>query len=295
MKNKPTVSAVIVAAGSGTRMGGVSKPLIDLGGKTVLERVLDAVSAAETVDDIVLVCRKSNEIDTSVSRCKKPIKTVEGGATRTESVRNGAMAAKSDFLCFHDCARPFIKSEDIDRVVNAALSCGAASACAPEYNTVKYLDTNRKVLFTPERDRLIAVQTPQVLKRDDRMPRADCFSGKVRLLHRVRPAAQDLSGHKRVQILRISELHVYDHIRPQNLLPGGNLHARAFIVRVRKAEAKTVARLKNRLPRKFQLRALGRKKCSSVLPILMADDISNGFQCAHLLSKHFIIVSYYNV
>ena len=56
MKNKPTVSAVIVAAGSGTRMGGVSKPLIDLGGKTVLERVLDAVSAAETVDDIVLVC-----------------------------------------------------------------------------------------------------------------------------------------------------------------------------------------------------------------------------------------------
>ena len=166
MKNKPTVSAVIVAAGSGTRMGGVSKPLIDLGGKTVLERVLDAVSAAETVDDIVLVCRKSNEIDTIVSRCKKPIKTVEGGATRTESVRNGAMAVKSDFLCFHDCARPFIKSEDIDRVVNAALSCGAASACAPEYNTVKYLDTNRKVLFTPERDRLIAVQTPQVLKRD---------------------------------------------------------------------------------------------------------------------------------
>ena len=82
MKNKPTVSAVIVAAGSGTRMGGVSKPLIDLGGKTVLERVLDAVSAAETVDDIVLVCRKSNEIDTIVSRCKKPIKTVEGGATR---------------------------------------------------------------------------------------------------------------------------------------------------------------------------------------------------------------------
>ena len=136
---------------------------------------------------------------------------------------------------------------------------------------------------------------PQVLKRDDRMPRADGFSGKVRLLHRVRPAAHDLSGHKRVQILRISELHVYDHIRPQNLLPGGNLHARAFIVRVRKAEAKTVARLKNRLPRKFQLRALGRKKCSSVLPILMADDISNGFQCAHLLSKHFIIVSYYNV
>ena len=58
---------------------------------------------------------------------------------------------------------------------------------------------------------------------------------------------------------------------------------------------KTVARLKNRLPRKFQLRALGRKKCSSVFPILMADDISDGFQCAHLLSKHFIIVSYYNV
>ena len=136
MKNKPTVSAVIVAAGSGTRMGGVSKPLIDLGGKTVLERVLDAVSAAETVDDIVLVCRKSNEIDTIVSRCKKPIKTVEGGATRTESVRNGAMAAKSDFLCFHDCARPFIKSEDIDRVVNAALSCGVRLRSRVQYGKV---------------------------------------------------------------------------------------------------------------------------------------------------------------
>ena len=166
MKNKPTVSAVIVAAGSGTRMGGVSKPLIELGGKTVLERVLDAVSAAETVDDIVLVCRKNDEINTILSRCKKPVVTVEGGATRTESVKNGAMASKSDFLCFHDCARPFIKSGDIDRVVNAALSCGAASACAPEYNTVKYLDADRRVIFTPERDRLIAVQTPQVLRRD---------------------------------------------------------------------------------------------------------------------------------
>ncbi len=164
--DKFSVTAVIVAAGTGTRMGGTSKPLIDLGGITVLERVLNAFAGAETIDDIIVVCRSTTEIISISERCTKKVTLVKGGATRTESVKNGVNAAKADFVCIHDCARPFITSENIDTVVRAALTTGVSCACAPVYNTTKFVDSSRGMVYTPARDNLISVQTPQVFKRD---------------------------------------------------------------------------------------------------------------------------------
>ena len=165
--NNHTVTAVIVAAGNGVRLGGVTKCLIDLGGGvTVLERVLNAFTQAKTIKDIVLVCRATNEITSIVARCKKEIKIVKGGATRSESVKNGVDATTSRFVCIHDCARPFITAEDIDKVVTVALDTGAASACSPVYNTIKYTYDGNQTAYTPDRDKLISVQTPQVFYRD---------------------------------------------------------------------------------------------------------------------------------
>lgn len=179
--DKFSVTAVIVAAGTGTRMGGTSKPLIDLGGITVLERVFNAFVGAETVDDIILVCRATSEIIAISERCTKKVTIVKGGSTRTESVNNGVNAAKSDFVCIHDCARPFITSENIDTVVRAALGSGVSCACAPVYNTTKYVDNSRGMVYTPSRDNLISVQTPQVFKRDIYLASyAKCVSLKYR-------------------------------------------------------------------------------------------------------------------
>ncbi|MEG1743377.1 MAG: 2-C-methyl-D-erythritol 4-phosphate cytidylyltransferase [Clostridia bacterium] len=166
MKNNPRVSAVIVAAGSGTRMGGISKPLITLGKKTVFERVIDAFCSAELIDDIIVVCKDKTEYEKLIPECVKPVTYVQGGKTRCDSVYNGVMLANGCFVCIHDCARPFIKPEDIDKLVTCAYKSGAACACTPVNDTIKYVDNAQKLIYTPKRDNLLSLQTPQIFKKD---------------------------------------------------------------------------------------------------------------------------------
>lgn len=170
MENKKArrITAVIVAAGTGQRMGGVEKPLIKLGKGTVFSMVLDAFEKSETVNDIVVVCRDSTRLaPIAKNYTKKKIVFAPGGKTRTESVLNGVLTAgDTDIVCIHDCARPFITAENIDDVVNAVYETGASCACKAMTDTVKYTDENGNVQYTPKRDRLIAVQTPQVFRRD---------------------------------------------------------------------------------------------------------------------------------
>ena len=98
---------------------------------------------------------------------KKNISFAPGGKTRTESVMNGVLyAGNTDIVCIHDCARPFITAENIDDVVNAVYETGASCACKAVTDTIKYTDEKGTVQYTPKRDRLIAVQTPQVFRKD---------------------------------------------------------------------------------------------------------------------------------
>lgn len=196
MNANKSVTAVIVAAGNGVRLGGVTKCLIDLGGGvTVLERVLNAFAGAETIEDIVLVCRSTAEIAAIAARCKKNVTIVKGGANRSDSVKNGVDAANGQFVCIHDCARPFITAEDVDKVVNVALERGAAAACAPVYNTIKYTDSAMQTIFTPDRDRLISVQTPQVFQRDIYMVSYE-KAKKDKLRHTDDTSIAEYSGFK---------------------------------------------------------------------------------------------------
>lgn len=166
---KPYVSAVIVAAGSGTRMGGVTKPFIRLGDRTAFEMVLDAFGASALTDEIVVVCRESDMERFKAAAegfDKKPLRFTVGGANRGDSVYCGVRASKGDYYAVHDCARPLITSEQIDSVVQAAFKTGAACAYKPVTDTVKYVEAETGTVYTPERKHLLAVQTPQVFKSE---------------------------------------------------------------------------------------------------------------------------------
>lgn len=164
------VSGVIVAAGSGKRMGGLSKPEILLDGVSLFARVLQAFDRS-SVQEIVVVCganRSRLEQIAEGVRPSKPVRFCAGGKTRTESVFNGVTACgKSNLLiCVHDCARPFVTPEIIETVIAAARQSGIATACCPVTDTIKYVDTEHHAVYTPAREHLVALQTPQVFRRD---------------------------------------------------------------------------------------------------------------------------------
>lgn len=166
------VTAVIVAAGNSTRMGlDISKQFIDLCGKTVIERTIDAFEKAEAIDEIVIVCRlqdmaKIKEI-TEKSNFIKVKSIAEGGATRGESVSSGVRAAdiRCEYLAIHDGARPLVTPDDINRVVEKAFLHNATTLGVPVVDTVKVVDDKNVIISTPDRSTMYAVQTPQVFER----------------------------------------------------------------------------------------------------------------------------------
>lgn len=163
----PTVSAVIVAAGSGRRMGGAAKPFLPLAGRPVLAWVLTAFEQCAPVGDIVLVTRGSEKAQAQAiaAACAKPVRVVAGGATRQLSVCAGVKAAGGAFVAVHDGARPLVTPRVIEDVVRAAFACRAAAAAVHVKDTIKIAGADGLVQSTPARETLWAVQTPQVFEK----------------------------------------------------------------------------------------------------------------------------------
>lgn len=186
----PKSYAVIAAAGSGQRMGGVSKPNIILLGKTLFEYVVSAFEDS-CVSGIVVVCSEDNEesLRALAVNAKKPITFVRGGKTRAESVFNGISATPDDaeIICAHDCARPFITKEIIDSSIKTAITCGASCVCSPVTDTLKIKNDSGEV-STLDRSRIFAVQTPQCFKKSiyfkacDKIENKDLFTDETSLL-----------------------------------------------------------------------------------------------------------------
>ena len=166
--SKPFLSAVIVAAGNSSRMGGEDKIFLSVLGKPVIARSLLAFENCEDVSEIVVVTKES-----SAEKIRKiaaeygieKLKTVvSGGETRAQSVRNGVLAVSenADFVAIHDGARPLVMSEDISRCARDAFRCGGAVLAVPVTDTIKYGKKNGFVEYTPAREKLFAAQTPQI-------------------------------------------------------------------------------------------------------------------------------------
>ena len=167
------VSAVLVAAGSSTRMG-FDKLSFDLGGETVVQRSIRAFAECPLVSEIVLVAGKNREfLEQQAAACTKPVQVVQGGATRAESAKNGVLAAHGELVAVHDAARPFVSQAVITAALEAAAACGAAAPAVPVKDTVKRavrgdgktVPEHCMVADTPDRSTLYAVQTPQCFDR----------------------------------------------------------------------------------------------------------------------------------
>lgn len=164
------ISVIIVAAGSASRMGGVDKQFLKIAGTPVIIRSINAFSQLEFIDNIVVVTKKESVL--SVQNIikeygvSKVTDIVEGGDSRAQSVINGLTALPYDtgVVLIHDGARPLVTSEIIERVKSAAELYGAATCVVPLKDTVKIVDEMGKVVSTPKRSTLAAVQTPQGFK-----------------------------------------------------------------------------------------------------------------------------------
>ena len=166
-----TVCAVVVAAGSSSRMGGsVPKQLMELCGKPVLFHTLSAFEKTPEVETVVVVCREEDmarikEITENFSKIKA---LVPDGKTRQASVAAGVKAAgECGFVAIHDGARPLITPEEIRQVVADAKIWGASTLAAPVTDTIKTAGEQELVEETLDRSILRAVQTPQVFRKDE--------------------------------------------------------------------------------------------------------------------------------
>lgn len=161
--------AVIVAAGTASRMGGIDKVMAILGGEPMIVRTVRAFQNCDAVGEIVVVTRE-DLIEKITGLCKdfSKVKTVvAGGKDRPDSVENGlnALSPNVKLVAVQDGARPLITQAVIDRTVRAAYAYGAAAPGIPVKDTVKIV-CDGAVRETPDRSLLSAIQTPQIFTRD---------------------------------------------------------------------------------------------------------------------------------
>ncbi len=161
-------AAILLAAGSARRMGGIDKMRAELGGVPVVRRSLLALTASPYIRSVVLVTRA--ELVDEMRRLCEGIPTlcavVPGGEDRAASVRCGLAAVPKgfDLIAVHDGARPLVPREVIDAAVEKAAETGAAMPAVPVRDTIKQVREGR-VLCTPDRAQLHCGQTPQVFER----------------------------------------------------------------------------------------------------------------------------------
>jgi len=162
-------SAVIVAAGSGKRMGtSISKQYLTLGEKTIIEHTVETFINCDAVDEIILVASQS-----AINECMslffdKPVRYALGGKERYNSVYNGISetSANCDIVIIHDGVRPFVSEEIIVSSIKAALEFGACAAGVKSKDTVKICNEEGFVITTPVRDNVYCIQTPQTFRKD---------------------------------------------------------------------------------------------------------------------------------
>ena len=157
--------AVIVAAGTASRMGGIDKVMAELEGQPMILRTVKTFQTCDAIKEIVIVTREDllMPITNLCAGLDKVKAVVVGGSSRQESVERGlnALSDKVKLVAVQDGARPLITHAVIDRTVRAAHTYGAAAPGIPVKDTIKVV-AGGVVSNTPDRKTLQAVQTPQV-------------------------------------------------------------------------------------------------------------------------------------
>ena len=170
------VTAIIAAGGSGRRLGAsVPKQLLDVGGRTLLERSIDAFRSHPAVDEVIvavppdMLAAPPSWLDGA-----RDVRLVAGGERRQDSVANAfaEVSETVDIVLVHDAARPFVTSDVISRAIEGAVAHGAAIAALPVSDTVKrvVIDEVRAggsvIVETLPREEIFLAQTPQAFRRE---------------------------------------------------------------------------------------------------------------------------------
>lgn len=179
------VSGIVAAAGMGVRFGSyLPKQFLPLRGKTVLYHSVHAMISTSCIKEVV-VAVPADYMEQAAFALQdlmsiKPLRLVEGGASRQESVKNALLAIDSalNWVAVHDGARPLVTPEAIEKVCALAKNVGAAMLAASVRDTVKETDDDGLVLRTLPRERLFLAQTPQVCKKTDLLRAYDESNGK---------------------------------------------------------------------------------------------------------------------
>lgn len=158
-----TCSAILVAAGSSRRMG-FDKLAAPLSGVPVLRRTLEAFLAAKSIAEVIVVCPE-DRWKLLGGDFPKPVRRVDGGENRQDSVAAGLADISSDYVAVHDGARPLISPADIDRCVAAAIEHRAAALARRVTETLKRADVDDLNTEAISREYLWFMETPQVFER----------------------------------------------------------------------------------------------------------------------------------
>ena len=167
------VTAIFPAAGASRRMGGgKNKIFLELGGEPILIRTLKTFSQSSRINFLIVVVSENDfdDVEEILNSAEdlKPYKIVVGGSERQYSIANGLKFLPDDaeIVLVHDAARPLVSLKVIDEVIDAAEKFGGAIAAVPEKNTIKFIDAENFVTYTPPRSKLVEVQTPQGFRRE---------------------------------------------------------------------------------------------------------------------------------
>ena len=165
------VTAIIAAAGAGTRLGAAKpKQLIDIGGGSMLQHSLRAFLRHPRVSEVILV-KPAGPLSVALpdgdADGAAKLRCVDGGERRQDSVANGFAAANpaSEVILIHDAARPFVSADLISRTIDAAAAHGAAIAALPSRDTVKRVAAG-VITETIPRETIYLAQTPQGFRRE---------------------------------------------------------------------------------------------------------------------------------
>ncbi len=165
------ISVILPCGGNSSRMGGRNKLLETLAGTPVIVRTMRAFDEIHEVGEMILCVNENFRVEmehlVGEQHFRKPVKFVQGGETRQQSVANGfaEIAKESELICVHDGARPLVKNRTICRCIADAKNYSAAVVCVPSKDTVK-ISERGFVANTPERDRVFLTQTPQIFRRE---------------------------------------------------------------------------------------------------------------------------------
>jgi 2-C-methyl-D-erythritol 4-phosphate cytidylyltransferase/2-C-methyl-D-erythritol 2,4-cyclodiphosphate synthase len=168
----PRVAVVIVAAGSGTRLGaGVPKAFVTAGGRALLEHAVRGVAGMAEPAQLVVVApaERATQAHAIVSQMFPDAVVVAGGTSRQASVEAGlaVLATTVEIVLVHDAARAFTSAAQFDAVVSAVAATGEGAVPGlPVADTVKRADADSLITATVDRSELVAVQTPQGFRRD---------------------------------------------------------------------------------------------------------------------------------